>query len=146
MLKPNLRFDVEKRRQESYEKKNKYSPQYQLPLLQPGTQVFVQHPAPKRWTTEGSVIKFGNNEREYLIKMHLNDKILRRKCRFLRPQHVPTENPPVQPVPPMSSFNNRSDSETPMSSRTCQSYAEVAAEPPGKAPINCPKRDIRKPV
>jgi len=68
LLKPNLRFDVEKRRRESYEKKNNYSPQYELPLLQPGTRVFVQHPATKRWTTEGSVIKFGNNEREYYIK------------------------------------------------------------------------------
>jgi transposase InsO family protein len=146
LLKPNLRFDVEKRRRESYEKKNNYSPQYELPLLQPGTRVFVQHPATKRWTTEGSVIKFGNNEREYLIKMDSNDKILRRNRRFLRPQHVPTEDPPVQPVPPMSSFNNRSDPETPMSSPTRRSYAEVAAEQPGKAPIDRPKRDIRKPV
>ena len=147
LLRPNLRFDVESRRLEAQQKQAKYSPKKELPLLQPGARVFVQHPATKRWTDEGSIISFANNEREYLIRMDSNDRILRRNRHFLRPQYVPTSNPPRQPVLPPSSTT--SGPENPRSSPAKRTYAEVAREVSGEVETERnvrPKRDIKKPV
>ena len=147
-LKPSLRFDVESRRRESYKKSAKYGPKHELPLLQPGIKVFVQNPATKRWTSEGTIVSFGNNQREYLVRMDSNDRILRRNRRFLRQQFAPTEAPPAQPVPP-SSTRNRPNDMVRMSSPETRSYAEVAAEPRREIPtppMERPRRDAKKPV
>jgi hypothetical protein len=146
-LKPNLRFDVEKRRRDAYEKQSKYHSRKVLPLLQPGTRVFVQHPATKRWTQEGVIESFGHNEREYLVRLDVNDRILRRNRRFLRPQHVQTSDPPRQPVPvPASEKDNLHQDGLNGRKRT---YAEVAKElncEVPASPISRPRRVTRKPV
>ena len=81
--------------------------------------------------------------------MDSNDRILRRNCHFLRQQFTPTEAPPAQPVPPMSSARNRPDDNEEKSLPEKRSYAEVAAEPTRKEPTprtERPKREIKKPV
>jgi hypothetical protein len=37
-------------------------------LLQPGQKVFVQHPAKMRWTNTATVVNFGKNNWEYLVR------------------------------------------------------------------------------
>ena len=148
LLKPDLRFDVEKRRKEAQLIQSKYSPRTELSLLQPGSRVFIQHPATKRWTDQGSIISFGNNAREYLVRMDSNDRILRRNRHFLRPQFVPTTSPPRQPVLPPSPTTTTSDEENPSTSAK-RTYAEVAREVRGEVPVAKnirPKREIKKPV
>ena len=148
LLKPNLRFDVENRRRDAYAKVDKYSPRVQLPLLRPGTRVFVQNPMTKKWTSEGSVISFGHNEREYLIEME-NGKIMRRNRHFLREKLVATEMPPPQPFPPMSSNSQGTSQDSSSSSPTTRSYAEVAATPRDEVETtrnDRPKRDVKKPA
>ena len=147
LLKPMLRYDVEKQRREALVKQSKYSPKIELPLLPPGSRVFVQNPATKRWTSEGSIISFGHNEREYLVRMDSNNRILRRNRHFLWPQSAPANSPPSQPVQPPSSTTK--DPENPTTPPAKRTYAEVAREVNGEVriiPNVRPKRQTRKPV
>lgn len=148
LLKPNLRFGVENRQRQAFAKSAKYSPKSQLPLLQPGTRVFIQNPTTRKWSTEGSIVSFGKNDREYLVKME-NNKIMRRNRRFLREQFVAVESPPKQPVAPMSSPNERADRESSSTSPSSRSYAEVAATPRDEVETAWnvrPKREMKRPV
>ena len=92
-------------------------------------------------------MSFGNNEREYLVRIDENNRVLRRNRRFLRPQHVQTSDPPRQPVPAPRSMRNESEED--VSNGSKRTYAEVAREVNREvqvAPNSRPKRVTRKPV
>jgi hypothetical protein len=99
-LKPDNRFDVEQRLKEVREKKNenKKEGKKESELLRPGQKVFVQHPATKRWTNTATVVNFGKNDREYLVRDDETAKVQRRNRKFLRIQEVEPVAPPKQPV------------------------------------------------
>ena len=67
-------------------------------MLAPGQRIFVQNPGSKRWTDSGCVLSFGENCREYLVKLDRNAKVYRRNRKFLRPQKCDVSVPPKQPV------------------------------------------------
>ena len=96
---PTQRFEVERRLQEVRELRNSSTSKEQgreLPLLFPGQIVRVQDPSTKRWTKIGTVINFGKNDREYLVKVE--GTTYRRNRRFLKPQNVSTSPPVRQPA------------------------------------------------
>ena len=99
-LKPDNRFDIEQRLREVREKKNenKKEGKKESELLRPGQKVFVQHPATKRWTNTATVVNFGKNDREYLVRDDETAKVQRRNRKFLRIQEVEPVAPPKQPV------------------------------------------------
>ena len=110
LFKPDVRFEVEKRLQQLREEKERKrsaeatQPRRELPLLHPGQRVRVQHPATKRWTITGSIVRFGQNEREYFYKDDRNDRVYRRNRRFIKPIDVEAQPPPKQPfqAPPLT--------------------------------------------
>jgi hypothetical protein len=57
----------------------------ELPILEPGDPVFIQHPHSKRWDGEGIVIGFGQNAREYVVEFNRNQKRYVRNRIFLKP-------------------------------------------------------------
>jgi hypothetical protein len=69
-------------------------------MLQPGARVFIQNPQTKRWDQSGSIVSFGRNEREYVVRFDKTGREGRRNRRFLRVQMVAPEAPPRQPVEP----------------------------------------------
>ena len=102
-LKPDHRFAVETRRQSVRESKRKEKRKgrkgkREMDLLQQGQKVFVQHPGTKRWTSTATIVNFGANDREYIIKDDDTDRVLRRNRKFLRPQVIEPMAPPRQPV------------------------------------------------
>ncbi len=69
-----------------------------MELLRPGQKVFVQHPATRRWSNTATVVNFGKNDREYLIRDDNTERVLRRNRKFLKIQKVQPVAPPKQPV------------------------------------------------
>ncbi len=102
-LRPDNRFAVEQRLQEVREKRkekeNDTKGKREMELLRPGQKVFVQHPATKRWTRTATVVNFGKNNREYIIRDDETERVLRRNRKFLKIQKVEPVAPPKQPVP-----------------------------------------------
>jgi hypothetical protein len=102
-LRPDNRFAVEQRLQEVREKRkekeNDTKGKREMELLRPGQKVFVQHPATKRWTRTATVVNFGKNNREYIIRDDEMERVLRRNRKFLKIQKVKPVAPPKQPVP-----------------------------------------------
>src|SRR6266404_6053642 len=99
-FKPTERFEVERRLQEVRKQRQIRDGEKprELPVLQPGQKVLMRDPHTKRWMNSGSIVSFGENEREYLIRDDFNDKIRRRNRWFLRPQNIAIHPPPDQPV------------------------------------------------
>jgi len=101
-LKPDNRFAVEQRLQEVREKRkekeNETKGKREMELLRPGQKVFVQHPTTKRWKRTATVVNFGKNNREYIIRDDVTDRVLRRNRKFLKIQKVQPVAPPKQPV------------------------------------------------
>jgi hypothetical protein len=98
-LKPEHRFAAEERLQKVREEKRKGKGRKEMELLKQGQKVFVQHPGSKRWTSTATVLKFGINDREYIVRNDENGREYRRNRKFLRPQRVQPVTPPRQPVP-----------------------------------------------
>ena len=96
---PQQRYEVERRLQEVREKQREaqeHAPKRELPILYPGQLVIVQDPVSKRWTRSGTVVNFGSNNREYMVK--IDGRIYRRNRKFLKPQDVQPRPPLRQPV------------------------------------------------
>lgn len=51
-----------------------------------------------RWSYSGTIVKFGQNTQEYVIRSDENDKLYRRNRKFLKPQIITPVKPPDQPV------------------------------------------------
>ena len=98
-LKPEHRFAAEERLQKVREEKRKGKGRKEMELLKQGQKVFVQHPGSKRWTSTATVLRFGINDREYIVRNDENGREYRRNRKFLRPQRVQPVTPPRQPVP-----------------------------------------------
>jgi hypothetical protein len=98
-LKPEHRFAAEERLQKVREEKRKGKGRKEMELLKQGQKVFVQHPGSKRWTSTATVIRFGINDREYIIRNDETGREYRRNRKFLKPQRVTPVTPPRQPVP-----------------------------------------------
>jgi hypothetical protein len=96
-LTPEHRFAVEERLHTV--RKEKTNGKKEMELLQQGQKVFVQNPSSKRWTSTATIVKFGANNREYIIRNDDTGKEYRRNRRFLKPQRVTPVTPPRQPVP-----------------------------------------------
>jgi hypothetical protein len=109
-FRPMARYAIEQRLQQVREERDRRNNRMtrELPLLQPGQRVFIQHPATKRWTGSGSIVKFGANEREYWVIDDKNGKTYRRNRRFLRPQLFKPGTPPKQPVQAPTPMNESS--------------------------------------
>jgi hypothetical protein len=86
-------------REKRKEKENDTKGKREMELLRPGQKVFVQHPATKRWTRTATVVNFGKNNREYIIRDDETERVLRRNRKFLKIQKVEPVTPPKQPVP-----------------------------------------------
>jgi hypothetical protein len=63
-----------------------------LPLLPPGTKVFIQDRRTKRWTMDGEVISKGKNEREYMVRDQ-NGRTFRTNRRFVKQRPDPAQIP-----------------------------------------------------
>ena len=111
-LVPEQRYAVEKRLKEhrQHQDQCQTGPKRELPLLHPGQAIRVQDPRSRKWTKTGFVLGFGQNEREYKIK--INGILYRQNRKFLKPMNVESTPPLRQPVqapllpatPPSSSF------------------------------------------
>ena len=99
-LLPPLRFKAEQRLFEHSESLKpdavRHGPQRELPLLAPSTPVRIQNPLSKKWDTTGFVVKFGINNREYIVRV--GHKTIRRNRHFLKPIEVDAAPPLRQPV------------------------------------------------
>ena len=147
---PQQRYEVEKRLQEVRQFQQKAQnavPKRELPLLYPGQIVRVQDRNSKRWTKSGTVVDFGQNDREYIVKV--DGRTYRRNRAFLKPQDVaplppvrqpaqapsltPVPTPPLIPLPPAT-------------------QAQIGTgQPPATAPLPAaamsrPKRKSARPV
>ena len=99
MLIPQQRYEVERRLQEVRQMQQEargQAPKRELPLLYPGQIVRVQDPRSKRWNKSGSIVNFGKNDREYMVK--IDGTIYRRNRAFLKPQDVKSSPPLQQPA------------------------------------------------
>ena len=103
-LLPPLRFQAEKRifdHEESLKPDAiRYGPTRELPLLAPSTPVRIQNPLSKKWDTTGFIVDFGQNTREYLVRIGHQTK--RRNRKFLKPIEIdaaPSFRQPVQAPP-----------------------------------------------
>jgi hypothetical protein len=125
MLRPQNRYEIEKRRlevRENQRHENDSSKRRKLPLLRPGQRVRFQDPITKKWTLTGKVTGFGETDRDYWVKDDDKAHRYRRNRRFIKPIDVEAVRPPVQPVraPPVRREAG-GDS---------RSFAEVASQPP----------------
>ena len=130
--KPLLRAEVERRLREVRQYQNPNKHRHELPILNPGQPVFIQHPHTKRWTDHGTIISFGQNSREYIVEYNRNGKHYIRNRRFLKPD-LTAQGPPAPPKP---SVQTNSPNDNP----TCPASTEV---PSG---IHRPQRTILKPA
>ena len=136
---PDKRFAVETRLQEVREKRkekqNKTEGKREMELLRPGQKVFVQHPATRRWTNTATVVDFGKNSREYLVRDDETERVQRRNRKFLKIQRVKPVAPPKQPVQMPKQFSE---------AKQVQSEPSVSKAIPEAKNIR-PKR-LRKPI
>jgi len=100
-MKPEWQTEVEKRvkevnlhRQQMLETDERR----ELPPLSLGQKVFVQDPASKKWIRSGTVMRVGENSREYWVLDDDSGREFRRNRRLLRPKLVDVIDPPKQPV------------------------------------------------
>ena len=161
-LVPQQRYEVERRlqevRQQRMEQKNQ-QPQRELPLLHPGQVVRIQDPRSKRWTKTGTVVNFGQNNREYLVKV--GGTTYRRNRAFLKPQEfepLPPVRQPAQaplvsqiPVSQSSSLNPTQLAQvppaTPMAPAAPKPTHSTPAPPAGTSPSSGrPRRQKQKSV
>ena len=99
-LLPEYRFKQEQRlfnhRQNLLPDKEKYGPTRELPLLAPKTPVRIQNPTSKKWDLTGFIVSFGQNTREYLVRV--GHKTMRRNRHFLKKIEVEAVSPVKQPA------------------------------------------------
>jgi hypothetical protein len=147
---PHARYEVEKRLQEVRalrDKKNESGSKttFELPLLSPGQRVRIQDPASKRWTSTGTIVSFGANEREYIVHSDRTDRNYRRNRRFLRPEVVPASPPPQQPVQAPSLIPDEPQPQVIDPPGSASTPVEPALRPALASPSR-PRRVIRLPV
>jgi len=100
-MKPEWQVEVEKRVKEVNQRRQRMLERDQrreLPPLSPGQKVFVQDPASKKWIRSGTVMRVGENSREYWVLDDDSGREFRRNRRLLRPKLVDVIDPPKQPV------------------------------------------------
>ena len=102
--KPILRAEVERRLRQVRQHQDPKKHHQELPILDPGQPVFVQHPQSKRWTDQGTIIGFGQNCREYVVEFKRNGKRYVRNRHFLKPdlsvrRQLPAPEPSAQTPP-----------------------------------------------
>jgi len=101
MLRPQCRFEIEKRRlevREGQRRENDASKRRKLPLLRPAQRIRFQDPVTKKWTLTGKVIGFGVTDRDYWVQEDHTARRYRRNRRFIRPIEIEATSPPSQPV------------------------------------------------
>jgi hypothetical protein len=133
MLRPQNRYEIEKRRLEindGQRHKNDSSKRRKLSLLRPGQRVRFQDPITKKWTLTGKVTGFGETDRDYWVKDDEKARRYRRNRRFIKPIDVEATSPPKQPVQAPAPARTESGND----SRT---FADVASQPatPNATPI-----------
>jgi hypothetical protein len=144
-LKPHLWYEAAKRRQEALRTRDGTCKGRSLPMLQPGARVFIQNPQTKRWDQSGSIVSFGRNEREYVVRFDKTGREGRRNRRFLRVQIVAPEAPPRQPVEPPKPDETEEMEKTESTPRV----GNLKPEDRRRSDRNVaqrPKRSIRRPV
>ena len=101
-LLPEFRYRTEERifnnKQSKLPDTERNGPKRELHLLKPKTPVRIQHAITKKWDTTGFVVSFGQNTREYLIRV--GHKIVRRNRHFLKEIEVEAVEPVKQPAQP----------------------------------------------
>ncbi len=98
-LVPQQRYEIEKRLQEVRQFRKPLNTdkfQRELPLLYPGQLVRIQDPRTKRWNKTGTILNFGKNDREYLVR--IDNAVYRRNRIFLKPKDVESSPPVRQPA------------------------------------------------
>jgi len=118
-----------------------------LPTLREGQEVFIQHPTTKKWIESGTIISFGKNEREYLIRRS-NGRTYIRNRHFLRVKEAEPTTPPRQPVQAPSTAPSTSTT-TPFTTgpRRSESPSRETGKSSLKNPENVrPARERRLPV
>ena len=149
-FRPQARYEVEKRLQEVRALRDKQNESggkttFELPLLSPGQRVRIQDPVSKRWTSTGTIVSFGSNEREYIVRSDRNDRNYRRNRRFLRPEVVPAKPPPSQPVQAPSLTPGESEPQEVVPSRPSPTPVESALRP-ALVSSSRPRRNAKLPV
>jgi len=135
LFRPNMRYEAERRWQEVRQKRQEAdsnSTRRELDHLRPGQVVLVQNPQTKRWTQRATIISFGKNTREYIIRGE-NGREYRRNRIWLKPWDTPfvdrevTRNPrSVQfNAPEPSHANQRPRRETRPTSRMAEWQAQL---------------------
>jgi hypothetical protein len=114
-------------------------------MLQPGARVFIQNPQTKRWDQSGSIVSFGRNEREYVVRFDKTGREGRRNRRFLRVQMVAPEAPPRQPVEPPKPDETEEMEKTESTPRVGNMKPEDRRMSDRNV-AQRPKRSIRRPV
>ena len=97
---PEFRFKTEERlynhRQNKGSETARSGPRRELSLLKPKTPVRIQNAVSKKWDQTGFIISFGQNTREYIIRV--GHKTMRRNRHFLKEIEVEAVQPPRQPA------------------------------------------------
>jgi hypothetical protein len=125
MLRPQNRYEIEKRRLEindGQRHKNDSSKRRKLSLLRPGQRVRFQDPITKKWTLTGKVTGFGETDRDYWVKDDEKARRYRRNRRFIKPIDVEATSPPKQPVQAPAPAR-------PESGNGSRTFADVASQP-----------------
>jgi hypothetical protein len=141
MLRPQNRYEIEKRRLEindGQRHKNYLSTRRKLSLLRPGQRVRFQDPITKKWTLTEKVTGFGETDRDYWVKDDEKARRYRRNRRFIKPIDVEATSPPMQPVQAPAPAGTESGK----GSRT---FADVASQPatPERNTNPTEERDVR---
>ena len=137
MLRPQNRYEIEKRRLEvtaNRHKENDESKRRKLPLLRPGQRVRFQDPITKKWEHTGKVVGFGETDRDYWVKDDVKARRYRRNRRFIKPidfEALPPPSQPVQAPPPVARESTRVDQ---------RSFADVPRQPLGPGASQEPLR------
>ena len=147
---PQARYEVEKRLQEVRALRDKQNElggktTFELPLLSPGQHVRIQDPTTKRWTSTGTIVSFGANEREYIVHSDKTGRNYRRNRRFLRPEIVPAEPPPRQPAQAPALIPDEPHPQEVVPQRALSTPVEPALRP-ALASSSRPRRVIKLPV
>ena len=137
MLRPQNRYEIEKRRLEVNEKRrneNDASKRRKFPLLRPGQRVRFQDPITHKWQHTGKVVGFGETDRDYWVKDDEKARRYRRNRRFIKPidaEALPPPRQPVQAPPPVTRKHSKVDT---------RSFADVTSQQPQPAPTREPSR------
>ena len=126
MLRPQNRFEIEKRRLEmdlKRKNKNDSSSRRNLSLLYPGQPVRYQDVISKRWVRTGKIVSFGETDRDYWIEDDATGRRFRRNRRILKPIEIEAFKAPNQPVQvPVTNPTLNPDQDG-------RSYANIASQP-----------------